>query len=366
MATEETTSSTANGRRYEHLSSPDPVWLQVAEKHQVLEPLADKLYSLPIEEFRKVPYKPPPLPANAPVIGKDVAVEQAEITVRDGAKIAARICRPIERKDGSVLFFNIHGGGWTVGTPETEEAVSRQVAVQNKAVVVSIDYRRAPEYPFPYALNDSKDALLWCKDHAKSLGIDPERLIIGGGSAGANIASPILPLYPVTKPRTNIATVTQAAALSHIARDEGIGGIIGQVLNIPVTCHPDHFPTSKYEYHSFEQNAGSPIVNAFRMRKFWGFYLPTADANPLASPLLSKSFTGLPPALVQVAGMDPLRDEGLAYAEELKANGVDVVLNVYKGLPHAFYIYPDLPPSARYTQSVVDWIEQLLAKTGGQ
>jgi len=214
------------------------------------------------------------------------------------------------------------------------------VAAKNKAVVVSVDYRRAPEYPFPYALHDAQDALLWCRENFRSLGIDPEMIIIGGGSAGANIA----------------------AVLAQIARDEGTTGIIGQILNIPVTCHPDHFPISKHEYYSIEQNANAPIVNAFRLRKFWDNYHPMADSNPLASPLLAKSFAGLPPALVQVAGMDPLRDEGLAYAQELKACGVDVVLRIYAGLPHAFYVHPGLPPSIQYFQSMVDWIEQLVSR----
>ncbi|KAH8648237.1 lipase esterase family protein [Ilyonectria robusta] len=331
----------AGSRRFAHLSNPDPSWQKVAAKQQSLEKLADGLYCLPMTEFRKVAYGPPPLPANAPVIGTDITVEQAEISVRDGARIGLRVYRPIEDGSNRLLFFNIHGGaGWTFGTPDAEEAQNRLVAAKNKAVVVSVDYRRAPEHPFPYALHDAQDAFFWCKENCQSLDIDPEKIMIGGGSAGAN-----------------------AAVLAHMARDEGTTGIIGQILNIPVTCHPDHFPASKHKYHSFEQNAHAPIVNASHMRMFWHNYLPKADSNPLVSPLLAQSFAGLPPALVQVAGMDPLRDEGLAYVQKLKAGGVDVTVKIYEGLPHAFYIYPDLPPSGQYFQTMVDWIEHLLSNS---
>lgn len=98
-------------RKYEYLSNPDPSWLQVALKQQSLEKLADELYSLPIIEFRKVAYKPPPLPANAPIIGRDLNVDQTDIAVKDGARIGVRIYRPIDHESNHLLFFNIHGGG---------------------------------------------------------------------------------------------------------------------------------------------------------------------------------------------------------------------------------------------------------------
>ncbi|KAH8896920.1 lipase esterase family protein [Thozetella sp. PMI_491] len=327
--------------RYSHLSEVHPDWAQVAPRHEEIEQLAAKVYSLPFEEFRKIPYKPPPVADNAPVPGKDILIRQDSAVVRDGEQITVRIYQPLHLSTNHLLFYNIHGGGWTVGTPETEETQNRLIAHKNNVVVVSVDYRKAPEFPFPYALNDSLDVLIWCRTHANSLGIDPDKIIIGGGSAGANVAW------------------IQAAALAQVVREKEIPGIIGQILNIPVTCHPAHFPSSRYEYHSYEQNAGSPILSSARMQKFWGYYLPSAEADPKANPLLAKSFAGLPPALIQVAGMDPLRDEGLAYAEALKDNGVDVSLKIYPGLPHAFYVYPNMAVCADYFQSMVDWIENL-------
>lgn len=98
-------------RTFEHLSIPDPSWLQIAAKQQVIDKLADVLYSLPLDEFRKVAYKPPPLPADAPVIGGDIDVEHTKITTRDGTRIGLRIYRPIDHGSNHLLLFNIHGGG---------------------------------------------------------------------------------------------------------------------------------------------------------------------------------------------------------------------------------------------------------------
>lgn len=96
---------------FEHLSIPDPSWLQIAAKQQVIDKLADGLYSLPLDEFRKVAYKPPPLPTGAPVIGRDIDVEHTKITTRDGTRIGLRIYRPINHGSNHLLLFNIHGGG---------------------------------------------------------------------------------------------------------------------------------------------------------------------------------------------------------------------------------------------------------------
>ncbi|KAL1888132.1 hypothetical protein Sste5346_009742 [Sporothrix stenoceras] len=328
--------------RYTHLSEPDPAWLAVAEAHAPLDALAAKMYSLPISEFRKVPYKPGPLPDNVPKPGIDITIRTDKVLVRDGTSIGVRIYEPLQRHDGQTLFFNVHGGGWTVGTPETEEAQNRMVAAGTDCVVVSVDYRLAPEFPFPYAVHDSMDALLWCIDQAVDLGIDPHKIVLGGGSAGANIC----------------------AALSLICRDTGIQGtIIGQVLNIPVTCHPAHFPADQYEYRSYEQNKEVPLVDAARMHLYWYFYVPNPEidgSNPLVSPLLAESLANLPPALVQVAGMDPLRDEGLAFAQALEKSGVNTTVKIYPGMPHAFYVYPNLTPSADYFETTVQWIRDVL------
>ncbi|OAL53562.1 lipase esterase family protein [Pyrenochaeta sp. DS3sAY3a] len=329
---------------YAHLSDPHPEWKKVAEEYKKIEETTAHLWALPIEEFRKVPYKPAPLSKDAPKPGEHVEISERQIPVRDGTEIGVRIYRPLVITNNHVMFFNIHGGGWTVGTPQTEETQNRLIAARNKAIVVSVDYRLAPEFPFPYALHDSIDAFKWA-----TLGADPNRIIVGGGSAGANLLK-----------------LSKATVLAQISRDENMGGIIGQIINIPVTCHPDHFPHSRYEGRSYEQNALAPIVSASKMRLFWNNYLPSADAHPWTSPLLSDSLAGLPPALIQIAGMDPLRDEGIAYAEALKSHGVDVKLQIYPGMPHAFYVYPDLGPSIEYFETMVGWIDEITQTTDNE
>jgi hypothetical protein len=109
MATE--TRNSTSDPQFTHLSIPDPYWLKVAAQQEALDKLADERYNLPIAEFRQVPYRPPPLPTNAPTIGEEIAVDQEEIAVRDGAKIGIRIYRPIDDETSHLLFFNIHGGG---------------------------------------------------------------------------------------------------------------------------------------------------------------------------------------------------------------------------------------------------------------
>ncbi|EXJ87218.1 hypothetical protein A1O3_04177 [Capronia epimyces CBS 606.96] len=296
-------------------SSPSPSWSQVAEAQKKVDELSKQVLALPIADLRAIKYRPAALPEDIPQPGIDIDISTIEVPVRDGAKIPLRVYRAkaasanqLPDSDGAVLFFNIHGGGWVLGVPETEEAQNRIIAVRNKAVVVSVDYRKAPEFPFPVPLDDSYDVLQWCrqKENAVSLGVDANKIVIGGGSAGANL--------------------TAAITLRARAHDN-LSGIVGQILNIPVTCHPQYFPSERYSHLSWSQNAEAPVVDAARMIWFWNHYLSAsgveAAADPSLSPLLAskEALEGLPPALVQVAGMDPLRDEGLAYAEALGASG---------------------------------------------
>lgn len=266
--------------KYAHLSEPDPAWLSVAEKQAEADKLIAEMYRLPIAEFRKLPYRKTVLPSNVPLPDKDLTIRTDTFTARDGVTIGIRIYEPLDKKIGHPLFLNVHGGGWTVGGPDAEEPQNRFIAVENKAVVVSVDYRLAPEHPFPTPLHDNMDALQWCVEHAADLGIDVSKILVGGGSAGANLV----------------------AAMTLLCRDNGIpglpGGVLcGQILNIPVTCHPDHFPAGRYEYHSFEQNQNAPIITSERMHLFWNYYIPSEDAaDPLASPLLASSLANLPAA----------------------------------------------------------------------
>ncbi|KIW23056.1 uncharacterized protein PV07_11288 [Cladophialophora immunda] len=275
-------------------------------------------------------------PSFAPTQGYVISHERAPLS--DGTDMEIRVYRPENKKGRLPMFYVCHGGGWTVGGHDSEAIMNLTSCVQAGITVISVDYRRAPEHPFPTPMNDAFEGLLWVLDNAASLQVDPSKVIVGGSSSGANLA----------------------AAVALRARDSGLQGIIGQVLNIPALCHPKHFPTSKYELLSFAQNKDSPTTNSERMQWFWDQYLPDQNTHAYANPLLASSHSGLPPCLIQVAGMDPLRDEGMAYASALEVADVPTTLKIFPGLPHGFIMILTLPQTAEYYRNVVEWISQLL------
>ncbi|OGE55132.1 hypothetical protein PENARI_c005G05075 [Penicillium arizonense] len=235
------------------------------------------------------------------------------IPVSDSSEINIRIYTPtnssVTKCVVKPLLFIAHGGGWVVGGHESEGALSRLICVRNQVVVTSVEYRRAPEHPFPTPLNDVFDAYKWTLAHATELEIDPARVILAGTSAGGSLI----------------------AGLSLLLKREqgGLDGIIGQLLNIPAVCHPKYFPHEKHTLESYRQNYTAPTTNSAHMHWYW---------------------------VIQVAGMDPLRDEGLAYAAELKNAGVPVEVAVHPGLPHGFVFAVDKEFTARYFHKMVSWV----------
>ncbi|KAL4794081.1 alpha/beta hydrolase fold-domain-containing protein [Aspergillus venezuelensis] len=319
--------------RYAHYATPDPEW----DKYKDIESPFAGLESLSLPKMREILSEMPiPFPYERHEVA-GVEISHRQIEARDGAELELRIYKHQDTKHDAVLFFVTHGGGWAMGDHNTEETVNQLVAKRSNSVVVSVNYRLAPEFPFPYAVNDSFDALQWCRENAKSLGIDYNRVIVGGSSSGGNIA----------------------AALALKDRDEGIGAVFGQVLNFPDTCHPAHFPRDKHEYYSPEQNKDAPVITTEAAHWLWDLYCPTCGADPYSSPLLAETHKGLAPALIQVAGRDPGRDEALAYSESLKRAGVAVKTKMYAGLPHAFHLFPDLEATMTFHNTVVDWINFL-------
>jgi acetyl esterase len=200
----------------------------------------------------------------------------------------------------------IHGGGWVVGSPATYDGFCRTLAQASGCVVFSPDYRKAPEWRYPVAAYDAYAALEFAAAHAQAWGADPEAVFVGGNSAGANLA----------------------AVCALLARDRSGPLLKGQLLMVPAL---DPSCASA----SFEENRQAPILTAATMRWFWEQYLSSPhDADqPYASPLRA-SLEGLPAALIQTAQYDPLRDEGLAYAQALSSAGVRVRHKVYEGMVH--------------------------------
>ncbi len=208
----------------------------------------------------------------------------------------------------TLVFF--HGGGWVIGTVDTHDVPVRQLANRTPAVVVSVEYRLAPEHPFPAAPEDCYAATVWAAANIGQYGGDPSRLAVGGDSAGGNLA----------------------AVVAQMARDRGGPAIAYQLLIYPAV---DARMTSA----SITENGDGYLLTKGFMEWFYGHYLPNeADADsPLASPAMAESLAGLPPALVLTAEFDPLRDEGEAYAAALRKAGVEATAKRYDGMIHGFF-----------------------------
>lgn len=225
-----------------------------------------------------------------------------------GGSLAVRVYRPAGETVGTLLY--LHGGGWVLGTLDGNDALCRRLAARAGCHVVSLDYRLAPEFPFPAALEDTQDCLsaLAAGEISGAGRLGP--LAVAGMSAGGNLA----------------------AVACHLARDHGGPPIAYQLLIVPV-CDCD---LSRGSYQENEVGLGLELAE---MRWFWSHYLPEPSArlSPLASPLRAERFEGLPPASIVVAGCDPLRDEGELYARRLHQAGVNVVCSRWNGVHHGFF-----------------------------
>jgi acetyl esterase len=226
-----------------------------------------------------------------------------------GGEIPVRVYTPSGSGPFPVLVY-YHGGGWVIGNRDSVDAPCRSLANSAQCVVVSVDYRLAPEHKFPTAAEDCYDATRWVAEHAGELAVDAGRIAVGGDSAGGNLA----------------------AVVALMARDRGGPKLAFQLLVYPVTDY-------SWETPSYTENAEGFMLTKQSMVWFWNHYVASeTDATHMhASPLRAESLTGLPPALVITAEFDPLRDEGEAYAERLKQAGVPVQATRYPGMIHGFF-----------------------------
>jgi len=251
-------------------------------------------------------------------------------------EIPARIYVPKDPRlqDGlspALVFF--HGGGWVIGDLDSHDVVCRQLAVSGALIVISVDYRLAPEHKFPAAADDAIAATKWIAANARELGIDASRLSIGGDSAGGNLA----------------------AVVALTARDGNGPKIAGQVLIYPAT---DFAMT----HGSHSEPETSVLLTHSVIRWFRDHYLNgTADIHDWrASPARAKSLAGLPPAYVLTAGADPLRDEGDDYAERLRQAGVPVTYKHYPGQFPGFFTMGKLLQQANVAvREIGAWLKEL-------
>jgi acetyl esterase len=233
-----------------------------------------------------------------------------------------------------VVFF--HGSGFVLCSLDTHDGMCRNLCAGAAALVISVDYRLAPEHRFPAAPDDCLFATRWAAQHAAALNGDPTRLAVAGDSAGGNLAA-------VTALRI---------------RDEGGPTLAAQLLIYPATAHC----TSSMP--SYAENAEGYGLTRATMEWFWAHYAdPTAATHPHAAPLEAPNLAGLPPALVQTAEYDPLRDEGDRYAQRLREAGVAVQHSSWAGMNHGFLFWAGkLPKASEAMDEATTWLRARLER----
>jgi acetyl esterase len=251
-------------------------------------------------------------------------IEERTVGYGDLTDIPVRIYwPPIEEHANLPVVVFYHGGGWAIGDLDTHDHVARAHVIGTEAIVVSVDYRLAPEHPFPQGVEDAWAALQWVGEHAAELGGDPARIAVAGDSAGGNLS----------------------AVMALRARDAGGPPLVFQLLWYPVAVGDVSLP-------SFIENADAPVINDEVISAFLTWYLPgvdTSDSKSLptdVAPANAATLAGLAPAFIGTAEHDPLRDDGGTYAEMLSAAGVSVQLSNEPTMVHGYVSLALASPAA--------------------
>ncbi len=247
-------------------------------------------------------------------------VENFEIPGPD-REIRVRVYYPSGNKPFPVLMY-FHGGGWVLDSLDTHDHVCRALCGGAGCIVVSVDYRLAPENKFPAAVSDCYQATRWVSENSDALEVDPSKIALGGDSAGANLA----------------------IAVSTTARDIGKPRISFQLLVCPVT------DLSSFDRDSYKRYADGYFLTLGQMKWFKELYLESPDDvyDPKVSPLLARDLGGLPASLIITSEFDPLRDEGEKYAQRPQSQGIPVQCSRYNGMIHDFFLLLGLVDRARY------------------
>ncbi|KAJ8074464.1 hypothetical protein PM082_015365 [Marasmius tenuissimus] len=329
-------------------------WTHYSEIDPEFAPLVDALpalpVNLPVEEIRgfyntateqrrsKSESSLPP--------SSEYTVTEHEIAVGGGVTVLARSIVPTPRdgEDGAFpLLFWIHGGGFILGDRNMDDYWLRTASVEVRISVVNCEYRLAPEHPYPAAVHDCFAALKFVASSPEKFSASLKKgFLVGGTSAGGRLT----------------------AVMSHLVRDDPFFNdkpVTGQLLHIPGVVHHSVVP-EKYKslYRSIEQNKDAPILSRSGMDHFYAMYKPVPTETKY-SPLLLETHKGLPPAYLQVCGLDPLRDDGLIYEKVLREANVPTKLEVYPGVPHGFEsVFPHLKQAVKLREDTRTGLRWLL------
>lgn len=265
-------------------------------------------------------------------------VQDLMIPGDDGGEFSLRVLTPSPSPAAVIVYF--HGGGWVLENLTGYDTLGRQLAAKSGAAVVLVEYRKAPEHPFPIPVDDAWAGMKWAEEHVARKDGKSLPLIVAGDSAGANLA----------------------AVVAQRARDKGAPALAQQILVCPVT-------DADFTRDSYRGPENQTMVSIEAMQWFWDQYVPDADLRnePTATPLNARDLTGLAPALVITAEHDVLRDEGEAYVEALRNAGVDVEHHRWSGQMHTFFSMVNvLPGSAEAIELVTDRIRDIAGTTPRQ
>jgi acetyl esterase len=250
----------------------------------------------------------------------------------DAGGVPARLYKPNNNTNLPLLVY-YHGGGWVLGNVDSHDGICRALAMQSECAVLSVEYRLAPEFPFPIPLTDSVTATRWAYDNAASIGCDASRIAVGGDSAGGNFAAIIANMQVIP--------------------------CVYQLLIYPVT-------DCRMGTESYVENAAGPFLRSADMAAFIDLYIGdiTSPEDPRVSPIMASPATlaSCPPAVIITAGHDPLRDEGEQYGHALIANGVEASIVRYFGMFHGFFsLFPWLDDGKAAVSQVSSAIRSALA-----
>jgi acetyl esterase/lipase len=278
--------------------------------------------------------------SNGPSAPPSPGVERRDYSVGGDPGVVIRVHRPAGAESALPVVYSMHGGGYVLGSYATDDARLDGWSRSYQCVGVSVEYRLAPETPYPGPLDDCYQGLKWVFEHHDELGADPDRIGVSGTSAGAGLA----------------------AGLALLARDRGEVPLRFQLLDAPMIDDRQLTPSSQRDdLVIFDRHS-----NEFGWRSYLGDLYGTPEVPAYAAPARATDLSGLPPAYVCVGNVDGFRDDAVGYAARLNQAGVPAELHVYAGAPHGVKRFVDVPVARRYIAGINEWIGAQLQASSAQ